>query len=84
MDDTAEKQPRSRIVAYVVMIAVLLPLVYILSVGPAIFLVIKFPSLGRPATTIYQPLIWLNNKNTLLKQPLEKYEEFWVALASRL
>ena len=83
MDDHAEQQPRSRVVAYIVITAVLLPLLYILSIGPAIVIVREFPSLEGPGNVIYQPIIWLD-KNTFMKGPLEKYAEFWNRLGQHI
>ena len=39
-----------------------LPLFYILSVGPAAWLVAKHPSLDAPLSSFYAPIIWLANK----------------------
>jgi hypothetical protein len=56
-------------------LALVIPLLYLLSIGPAI----KYLS-GTPFTDtleiLYAPVIWLH-ENTLLKEPLEEYVKLW-------
>jgi hypothetical protein len=59
------------------MVFALLPILYVLSLGPAVWGVEKMgwdPDLWE---TIYQPLIWLH-ENTFLEEPLDWYVELFV------
>ncbi|OYW29072.1 MAG: hypothetical protein B7Z47_05205 [Chthoniobacter sp. 12-60-6] len=64
-------------------VLLLLPLVYLLSIGPMGFLLEKFHvpmSMRSYVLAFYRPVIWLHN-NTPLKQPLEAYARWWSDLA---
>jgi hypothetical protein len=57
-------------------ILILVPILYVLSIGPVVAVVEKTGT-GREAVVIfYAPVIWLHD-NTPLEKPLEKYAEFW-------
>jgi hypothetical protein len=81
MADENDKSNFSRVWAMIALSVVALPLLYVLSVGPAGIVTHKFPQLGPPATVFYQPLIWLHD-HTFLKGPLEAYVNFWVTFRS--
>ena len=63
-------------IVLVMVIAVLLPVLYVLSIGPVVALV-EATGVGREASKVfYAPVIWLHH-NTPLKEPLEAYGELW-------
>jgi hypothetical protein len=60
---------------------VLAPVLYVLSVGPAIY-VVKRTGIGQGAARIvYAPLGWLMFAKTPLRNPLRHYVVFWDDLA---
>ncbi|MDB6005506.1 MAG: hypothetical protein JWR15_2493 [Prosthecobacter sp.] len=78
-DDTSRSSNSMAIAA--VMIA--LPLFYGFSIGPAIYFTeIYHPSssVEKPLKVFYAPVLLLH-EHTFLKQPIERYEQYWIALA---
>lgn len=66
----------SGVVPLVLAILVLVPILYVLSIGPVVA-VLKKTGTGEEAVLVfYAPVIWLH-ENTPLKEPLEKYGELW-------
>jgi hypothetical protein len=65
--------------AIAVLIVVLLPILYVLSVGPAVMLADMTESgeLVAVLEVVYCPLEWLH-ENTPLREPLEAYVDLWV------
>ena len=57
-------------------ILILLPILYVLSIGPVVALVEKTGAGHKAVEVFYTPVIWLHD-NTPLKEPLEKYAELW-------
>ena len=55
---------------------IVLPLIYLLSVGPAVIIVVKVPSLRGPIHAVYAPMIWLHD-HTSLKKHMDTYLAFW-------
>ena len=72
MDEAPNSSSSNRLV----LIIVLLPVLYLLSVGPAIryqrSLLWAQPFLEK----FYSPLLWLH-ENTLLRAPLDAYARLW-------
>ena len=62
------------------LLALAIPLLYILSCGPAIYLIEKTHANSDIFEKVYTPLIWLHD-HTPLKEPLEAYAQFWENLA---
>ena len=62
------------------LLALAIPLLYVLSCGPAIFLIEKTHANSDAFEKIYAPLVWLHD-HTPMKKPLEVYAEFWQRLA---
>jgi hypothetical protein len=68
--------------AIAVVIVILLPVLYVLSVGPAVTFVRMTGTeneLGPALEMFYYPVIWLHT-NTPLQKPIEIYVEFWANL----
>jgi len=66
----------SGVVPLVLAILILVPIFYVLSVGPVVAIIEK-TGRGREAAVIfYAPVIWLHD-NTPLEKPLERYAELW-------
>lgn len=65
--------------AIAVLVLVLLPILYVLSLGPAVLLADMTESreLVRVLEVVYYPLEWLH-ANTPLREPLEAYVDLWV------
>lgn len=66
------------------LLILLLPFLYMLSSGPAMFVLVKWhpgPAYNKVATSFYAPLGWLHD-HTPLRKPLAFYVDWWVALGS--
>ncbi|MFN8606942.1 MAG: hypothetical protein U0931_05390 [Vulcanimicrobiota bacterium] len=61
-------------------LAVALPLLYLLSIGPVVFLTRKSGPPSELLIRAYTPIIWLHD-HTFLEEPLEAYVEFWEHLS---
>jgi hypothetical protein len=82
MADAAQKSRLTRFIHHVVVMMIILPVIYILSVGPAILIVVKFPKLRAPIHAVYAPMIWLHD-HTDLKKTMDPYLAFWETAAHR-
>ena len=82
MAEAAPKSRLTRIVHHVVVMMIILPIIYVLSVGPAIFIVVKFPKMRAPIHAVYAPMIWLHD-HTDLKKIMAPYLAFWESAARR-
>ena len=74
-DQTADTKGSA---GWFVIFVVVIPLLYVLSIGPVAALVSR-TNTGRGAsvlTKVYAPVIWLH-EHTILKKPLEAYVELW-------
>ena len=72
----------SHITGWVVALVVV-PVIYVLSVGPMLFLSIKYDRklLSKPTVeAFYEPLDWLL-KNNSMRKAMIVYEEWWMRLA---
>jgi hypothetical protein len=79
MADNSKPGRRSRILAWTAALVIILPILYVLSAGPAVFVAVK--SEGRYLSygfidTFYAPVEWLDTK-TVLHAPLEWYLSLW-------
>jgi hypothetical protein len=54
----------------------MIPLLYVLSIGPVIYVAEIADLPLKPFEIIYAPVLWLH-KHTILKAPLEKYGKMW-------
>ena len=82
MADTAEKHHLTRTLYHLTVVLVVVPLIYILSAGPAIVIVVKVPKLRDPVRAIYAPMLWLH-EHTSLKTMMDPYLAFWEKTARR-
>lgn len=57
--------------------ALLLPLIYVLSIGPVAMLCTRYNWDSDLPEKIYAPVFWLH-EHTALKKPLEYYVELWI------
>ena len=78
MDEEEDKKAGS-IGFIITCAAVILPILYVLSIGPAIVMIQKNPSLIEVYNFIYTPVSWLH-QNTPLQTPLENYIKWWLEL----
>ncbi len=62
------------------LLVAVVPLLYVLSCGPAIYVFEKTHANPDLFEKIYGPLIWLHDR-TPMKKPLEVYAQFWDDLA---
>ena len=79
-----EDSPRRGSDSTAIFVLLLLPVIYMLSIGPVIFAVEKLhakSAMQKPVMTFYAPMSWLY-EHTALKKPIERYVEWWVKLAS--
>lgn len=60
----------------VITLAIALPLLYVLSVGPAVAISNKCPKCGVVFQEFYFPLVWLDD-HTVFREPLDAYIELW-------
>jgi len=49
---------------------------YVLSIGPVVFIAEKTGIDDRPLRAFYMPVVWLHHE-TPLQKPLEKWGELW-------
>jgi hypothetical protein len=78
--DSQKRRSRSG-PAIALLIALFLPVLYVLSVGPAtIIFEGASPEVHYALRVFYYPLAWLH-ENTPLRGPLEAYVEFWIDLS---
>jgi hypothetical protein len=56
---------------------IIIPMLYILSIGPVGFILQKYHINEEPFRIIYLPIAWLH-QNTLLKEPLEWYVTLFI------
>ena len=66
--------------AVAIALVILLPILYVLSIGPAVMFVGitgTEQQLGPVLEVVYYPVLWLHD-NTWLRGPLETYIELWV------
>jgi len=73
---SAESKRTGSGAAVALVLALLLPILYVLSIGPVGALVEKTGVGEEAAWVFYAPVIWLHD-NTPLKEPLEAYAELW-------
>lgn len=78
--DEAEK--RSPMTEWLLWLVLLVPVIYVLSIGPVAWGLVHWPG-GVPVpmqegvALVYKPLDWLHD-STPMKKPLEKYVELWI------
>jgi hypothetical protein len=58
-------------------IGVMLPLLYVLSLGPAVWLERRFPSISAAVGVIYYPLQFLANNSEPARRVLRSYVDFF-------
>ncbi len=79
MEENHEKPKKSR--TTLVVLLVMLPLLYVLSVGPATKLL---PGISRSGGQIfmrfYRPLIWIGREVRWIQKPLSDYINYWQKL----
>ncbi len=76
---TAKENHSVRVLSWLALLVMGLPLFYVLSIGPAALMMSKTHPSGttmQVITTFYEPLDWAHEK-TFLKEPLEIYVKFW-------
>lgn len=77
MSDANDTAPeRSHVTTWVVGLLILLPVLYVLSIGPVAALSTRTGLNPDSLRNFYGPVIWLHD-NTPLKVPLEKWVELW-------
>jgi hypothetical protein len=81
MADNQESSARNRAPAFVAALVIGLPLLYLLSTGPVLFVMTKTSLLGswvswELVAKFYWPVEWLY-KNTFMKEPLDLYLQLW-------
>lgn len=76
MDDDLESKSGLGPLIWVGVILLLLPCLYVLSMGPVVAVAGKNPAHEPTIRAVYGPVIWLHH-NTPLKKPLEMYAKLW-------
>jgi hypothetical protein len=79
MSDEQEKTSRTW---WLILCAAMLPVLYVLSVGPAAYVIERTRSGQEAGRLFYAPLIWLHD-NTPLRGPLEWYVRSWEKAARK-
>ncbi len=82
MAESVEKHHVTRALHHLMVGLVVVPLIYILGVGPAIVIVVKAPKLRDPVRAVYAPMLWLH-EHTSLKATMDPYLAFWEKTARR-
>ena len=75
--DETEKPRRSRAITWLTIALVVAPFLYVLSIGPAIWLLDRGLISKRPFETVYFPLARLADKYPAFKSTIEWYADFW-------
>lgn len=70
------KNEKHRGILMVITVAIAVPLLYVLSFGPALAICEKYPRCAHTVADFYVPMFWLHN-NTALRRPLESYLGLW-------
>jgi hypothetical protein len=83
MAENANTSRSNSILYYVIVLPVGLLLIYLLSVGPAVVIVVKAPKYRNQVRAIYTPMIWLHS-HTPLGKPMDRYLDFWERTARRI
>lgn len=77
MSDTPRTPDKNA--AGILAIVVVLPIIYLLSVGPVVYALEKFhvpKSYATYVQTLYAPILWLHD-HTSLKKLVENYVKWW-------
>jgi hypothetical protein len=74
--DDCEPEPGFGPLRWVSWILLLVPCLYVLSMGPVVAVAGKNPASVPTIRAVYSPVIWLH-EHTPLKQPLEMYAKLW-------
>ncbi|WP_395739689.1 hypothetical protein [Prosthecobacter sp.] len=85
MNDEPDNSRPSSSSSAILALVVALPLLYVLSIGPAAYLMSKFRAgqgVEDAASAVYAPILWLH-EHTPMKQPIESYIDWWERLARR-
>jgi hypothetical protein len=83
-EEANEPHGRGSKLALITTAAVVLPLLYVLSIGPVALVLNKTHDFGgliseKPLEAFYAPVVWLA-MNTPLRRPLDAYMRFWTGL----
>jgi hypothetical protein len=76
MDNERPNKGGHGCIGWAVMIFALLPL-YVLSIGPAVWLRTRGVITHETLVTVYFPISWLERKSPTLAEPIEAYCRFW-------
>jgi hypothetical protein len=71
-----QQRPRSSLAVWLIVGAVLLPVLYVLSSGPVISLC-KYGYLAKECLVIYIPLAYLGQNYSIVRQSLQAYFDLW-------
>ena len=83
MAANADTSSLSRALHHVIVVLIVLPLIYFLSVAPAMVIVVKVPKLREPVRAVYAPVIWLHDHKFLTRQ-MDLYLGFWQRTARQM
>ena len=73
------EEPKSKFNLTGLLVAVvLMPIFYVLSVGPAIMIDQRVGRLPRWVGTFYAPLQWLCNHQPVMRKPIDAYVQLWI------
>ena len=76
-DNNGPQDPEDKSGLAWVLVVAALPLLYLVSIGPAAAVVRAYPQTEETFTKIYFPIILLH-KHTPLREPLEWWVELWI------
>lgn len=77
MSDDKGKSGGGLAILLMAVVALLLPIVYVLSIGPAVWLLNRGLLPETPLVTIYAPLEWLARSSDWFQAAAEWYIQFW-------
>ena len=81
MTDNENDRPRSSLTVWLTVAVVLLPVVYVLSVGPIVGYVVANPNVSNQTKArimfFYAPLAWLYDNSESAKAAFDWYFAFW-------
>jgi hypothetical protein len=82
-DERERRRNAAPIAIVLIVLLVVLPCVYVLSIGPAVYLVNHgHPEWADTADTIYRPILWLSDNCGPIRVVVHAYMSFWSSLGS--
>ena len=73
------QRPTNKSAPVILAVVLLLPVVYLLSTGPAFWLEVRGYAADEHVSTIYRPVLWIIDRSETCDAALDWYLSLWVA-----